>query len=43
MASHAFLTDQQIADVLSFIRNNWGNSASYVTVDEVSASRANNN
>ena len=43
MASHAFLTDQQIADVLSFIRNNWGNSASYITVDEVAETRANNN
>jgi glucose/arabinose dehydrogenase/mono/diheme cytochrome c family protein len=43
MASHAFLTDQQIADVLSFIRNSWGNKASYVTVDEVAEIRANNN
>jgi len=43
MASHAFLTDQQIADVLSFIRNNWGNEASYVTVEEVAQVRANNN
>ena len=43
MASHAFLTDQQIADVLSYIRNSWGNSASYVTVEEVAETRANNN
>lgn len=43
MVSHSFLTDQQIADVLSFIRNNWGNNASFVTVDEVAEIRANNN
>jgi glucose/arabinose dehydrogenase/mono/diheme cytochrome c family protein len=43
MASHAFLTDQQIADVLSFVRNNWGNEASYITVDEVAEIRAGNN
>jgi glucose/arabinose dehydrogenase/mono/diheme cytochrome c family protein len=42
MASHAFLTDQQIADVLSYIRNTWGNQASFVTVDEVAEVRANN-
>jgi glucose/arabinose dehydrogenase/mono/diheme cytochrome c family protein len=42
MTSHAFLTDQQIADVLSFVRNSWGNKASYITVDEVAEVRANN-
>lgn len=40
MPSHAFLTDQQIADVLTFIRNNWGNEADPVTADEVSKVRA---
>jgi cytochrome c oxidase cbb3-type subunit II len=34
------LTDQQIADVLTFVRNSWGNSASAVTPDEVAAVRA---
>ena len=34
------LTDQQIADVLTYIRNDWGNSASAVTSLEVSAVRS---
>jgi glucose/arabinose dehydrogenase/mono/diheme cytochrome c family protein len=42
MASHAFLSDQQIADVLTFIRNNWGNSSGPVTRDEVAKVRAAN-
>lgn len=33
------LNDQQIADVLNFIRNTWGNSADVVTADEVAAVR----
>jgi len=39
MASHAFLSDQQIADVLSYIRNNFGNEASEVTAGEVATVR----
>ena len=35
MPSHAFLTDRQIADVLTFVRQNWGNDASAVNVAEV--------
>ena len=42
MASHAFLSDQQIADVLSYIRNTWGNDASMITADEVKNQRNNN-
>ena len=34
------LTDSQIADVLTYIRNEWGNSASAVTASEVAAVRA---
>ena len=34
------LTDQQIADVLTYVRNNFGNKASTVTVAEVKAVRA---
>jgi glucose/arabinose dehydrogenase/mono/diheme cytochrome c family protein len=41
MASHAFLSDQQIADVLTFIRNQWGNEASAITPAEVAALRKN--
>lgn len=39
MASHAFLTDQQIADVLTYVRSNFGNKASAVTAAEVAAAR----
>ena len=35
MPSHAFLSDQQIADVLSYIRSGFGNKASVVKADEV--------
>lgn len=34
------LTDQEIADVLTYVRNNFGNKASLVTVAEVKALRA---
>lgn len=41
MASHADLSDQQIADVLNYIRNSWSNkSASPVTSAEVKTVRA---
>jgi glucose/arabinose dehydrogenase/cytochrome c5 len=40
MPSHAFLTDQQIADVLSFIRKSWGNSADGVLPEEVANVRS---
>lgn len=39
MASHAFLTDQQIADVLTYIRSNFGNKATGITAAEVAAVR----
>jgi len=34
------LTDQQIADALTFVRNSFGNKASAVTVSDVKAARA---
>ena len=34
------LTDQEIADALTFIRNAWGNEASPVTVEQVAELRA---
>ena len=40
MAPHKELTDQQIADVLTYIRNSWTNKASAVTPAEVKAVRA---
>ncbi|MBC7650558.1 MAG: cytochrome c [Deinococcales bacterium] len=39
MAPHPELTNVQIADVLTFIRANWGNKASAVTPAEVQAVR----
>jgi mono/diheme cytochrome c family protein len=42
MAPHADLTDQQIADVLTYVRNSFGNKASAVTPAQVKAIRAAN-
>lgn len=39
MPSQAFLKDQEIADVLTYIRNNFGNKASAVTPAEVKTTR----
>jgi mono/diheme cytochrome c family protein len=40
MAPHDFLQDQEIADLLSFVRNSFGNKASMVSAAEVKAERA---
>lgn len=40
MAAHDFLTDQQIADVLTFVRNSFGNKSGPVSVEEVKKQRA---
>ena len=40
MAPHSELSDQQIADVLTYIRNNFGNKAKAITASEVKAIRA---
>lgn len=42
MPSVAQLTDQQIADVLTYVRNSFGNKASAITVAQVKAERAKN-
>lgn len=42
MPPHNFLKDQEIADVLTYVRNNFGNKASAVTAAEVKAARAKN-
>lgn len=39
MPSHSFLTNKQIANVLTYVRNSFGNEASAVTVPEVAAMR----
>lgn len=40
MAPHADLSDQQIADVLTYVRNNFGNKAKAITATEVKVIRA---
>jgi len=40
MAPHPDLTDQQIADVLTYVRNSFGNKASAVTATQVKTVRA---
>ena len=40
MPPQAALSDQQIADVLTFVRNSWGNKASAVSPDQVADIRA---
>ncbi|WP_080059015.1 c-type cytochrome [Spirosoma aerolatum] len=40
MPAHDFLTDTQIADVLTYIRSSFGNKADAITTDEVKATRA---
>ena len=39
MPAHDFLTDTQIADVLTYIRSSFGNKASAITADEVKTTR----
>ena len=40
MPPQAYLTDQQIADILTYIRSSFGNKATAVTVNEVKTVRA---
>ena len=40
MPAHDFLTDTQIADVLTYVRSNFGNKSDAVTVGDVTAQRA---
>ena len=40
MPSMGYLTDQELADVLTYVFASWGNSGSAVSVDEVAALRA---
>ena len=42
MAPHNFLKDQEIADVLTYVRNSFGNKASAITAEEVKTVRAAN-
>ncbi len=40
MASHDFLTDKQISKVLTYVRKNFGNNASAISIEEVKQQRA---
>jgi mono/diheme cytochrome c family protein len=40
MTPHGFLKDQEVADVLTYVRNSFGNKASAVTTEEVKGVRA---
>ena len=40
MPSHSFLTDKQMADVLTYVRNSFGNKATAVTTVEVKTARS---
>jgi len=37
MPAHLFLTDQQVADVATYVRNSFGNKATAITLTEVKA------
>lgn len=39
MPSQSYLTDEQIADVLNYVRNSWGNKAKAITPAMVKAER----
>ncbi|MGV3558857.1 c-type cytochrome [Larkinella arboricola] len=40
MPAHDFLSDKEIADVLTFVRSNFGNKADAITAEEVKKVRA---
>jgi mono/diheme cytochrome c family protein len=40
MPAYPKLTDHEIADVATYIRNSWGNAAPTVTAEEVAKARA---
>lgn len=42
MTPHNFLSDAELANVLTYVRNSWGNEASEVSVEEVAATRKKN-
>lgn len=42
MTPHDFLSDAELANVLTYIRNSWGNEASEVSIEEVTTARAKN-
>lgn len=39
MPSHAYLSDRQLATILSYIRQSWGNNAGFITTNEIPRNR----
>jgi mono/diheme cytochrome c family protein len=39
MVAHNFLSDTEVADVITYVRSNFGNDAPAVTAEEVAAIR----
>ena len=39
MPAQAYLTDEQIADILNYVRNSWGNKYPAITEAQVKAER----
>ena len=42
MPGHSFLNDEQLADVLTYIRNAWGNREDAISKESVAKFRAEN-
>ena len=42
MPGHGFLTDQQLADALSYVRNAWGNKSDQISPDQIKSYREQN-
>ncbi len=42
MASHAHLSDEEIAAVLTYVRSSFGNQSDPISIEEVAIARANN-
>lgn len=39
MPSHAYLSDRQLAAILSYVRQSWGNNAGFITTNEIPRNR----
>lgn len=39
MPAHAYLNDRQLASILSYIRQSWGNNAGFITTNEIPRNR----
>jgi mono/diheme cytochrome c family protein len=39
MPSHAYLKDAELATILSYIRQSWGNQAGFITTNEIPRNR----